>query len=117
VFYETLFHQKPESEMAQEWCVLYGILDYDTAYSVYEQICKRKGKSMELSLSQQSAGKNRSPQKSSRPSSQSTAVTTTSVKPGATASRKRKVIIEDEIEGDLGLGQSSNWEGVGTIGI
>ena len=31
VFYETLLKQKPESEMAQEWCVLYGVLEPDDA--------------------------------------------------------------------------------------
>jgi hypothetical protein len=43
VFYETLLAQKPESEMAQEWCVAYGVLARDEAQKLYKIILKRKG--------------------------------------------------------------------------
>jgi hypothetical protein len=43
VFYESLLVQRPDSEMAQEWCVAYGILDEKEASRVYKIICKRKG--------------------------------------------------------------------------
>lgn len=43
VFYESLLEQRPDSEMAQEWCVLYGILDEKRAAQLYALISKRKG--------------------------------------------------------------------------
>jgi len=43
VYYESLFHQKPESELAQEYCVNYGILEWKLAWKVYKKICTRKG--------------------------------------------------------------------------
>jgi hypothetical protein len=43
VFYESLLSQRPNSEMAQEWCVVYGILEENEASRVYKLICKRKG--------------------------------------------------------------------------
>lgn len=36
VFYETLFQQKPESVMAKEWCLAYGILDWNVAEQLYK---------------------------------------------------------------------------------
>ena len=43
VFYETLYRQKPESEMAQDWCVAYGVLEPDEAAIAYKKILQRKG--------------------------------------------------------------------------
>jgi hypothetical protein len=92
--------------MAQEWCVLYGILDYSTALSLYEKICKRKGKPME----------NISPMKATKPAVPSSASKKSA--PAAATSRKRKAIIEDdELIADTGMEGSSGWEGSGTIGI
>lgn len=46
VFYETLIEQRPDSEMAQEWCVYYGVLDATRAAALWALIQKRKtGKS------------------------------------------------------------------------
>lgn len=42
VFYETLIEQRPDSEMAQEWCVYYGVLDKTRAAALWELIQKRK---------------------------------------------------------------------------
>jgi hypothetical protein len=42
VFYESLLQQRPDSHMAQEWCVQYGILPYDDAETLHQAICKRK---------------------------------------------------------------------------
>lgn len=42
VFYETLLQQRPDSEMAQEWCLFYGILDEQEAHKLYLKYCKRK---------------------------------------------------------------------------
>lgn len=36
--------QRPDSHMAQEWCVNYGVLPYDEAADVYEQVLQRKKK-------------------------------------------------------------------------
>ena len=44
VFYETLYQQKPESEMAQEWCVAYGVLSESESLEIHNKVCKRKGK-------------------------------------------------------------------------
>lgn len=42
MFYETLLQQRPDSEMAQEWCLFYGILDEQEAHKLYLKYCKRK---------------------------------------------------------------------------
>lgn len=43
VFYETLLKQKPESHMAQDWCLAYGVCGDDEAQVLYNGVCKRKG--------------------------------------------------------------------------
>ena len=43
VFYETLLESNPESLMAQEWCVFYGVLDAERATKLLAVILKRKG--------------------------------------------------------------------------
>lgn len=42
VFYESLLEQNPESPMAQEWCVAYGVLSEDRALKLLVIINKRK---------------------------------------------------------------------------
>ena len=37
VFYETLIEQRPDSEMAQEWCVYYGVLDATRAAALVNE--------------------------------------------------------------------------------
>lgn len=54
VFYETLLRQKPESEMAQEWCVNYGVLPLVDAERLYKVILKRKGKAVPSSITSKS---------------------------------------------------------------
>jgi hypothetical protein len=44
VFYDTLYHQRPESEMAQEWCISHGTLELEEAIKTYRLICKRKNR-------------------------------------------------------------------------
>lgn len=44
VFYETLLRQNPKSEMAQEWCVAYGVLTTQEAEKIYKMVLKRKKK-------------------------------------------------------------------------
>ncbi|CAE7829827.1 unnamed protein product [Symbiodinium microadriaticum] len=47
VFYDTLIAQRPDSEMAQEWCVYHGTLEYEEADRIFRIICKRKGREYE----------------------------------------------------------------------
>mmetsp|Transcript_3577 Transcript_3577/g.9878 ORF Transcript_3577/g.9878 Transcript_3577/m.9878 type:complete len:116 (+) Transcript_3577:89-436(+) len=42
VFYETLLRQRPDSVMAQEWCVAYGVLPKKEAKRLSEAILERK---------------------------------------------------------------------------
>lgn len=48
VFYDTLIIQRPDSEMAQEWCVSHGTLEYEEAERIFRLICKRKGRECEI---------------------------------------------------------------------
>ncbi len=42
IFYETLLQQRPNSAMAQDWCVAHGVLEGGDAVRAYLQVCKRK---------------------------------------------------------------------------
>ena len=42
VFYETLLEQRPDSEMAQDWCLQNGVLDEKAAARLMAVIAKRK---------------------------------------------------------------------------
>lgn len=42
VFYESLFRQRPESEMAQIWMMEYGMLDQDEAQQVLDKVRQKK---------------------------------------------------------------------------
>lgn len=42
VFYETLIRQRPDSIMAQEWCVNYGVLPKEEAAVLHKKMIKRK---------------------------------------------------------------------------
>jgi hypothetical protein len=44
VFYETLLRQRPESAMAQEWCVSYGVLPHDEAEKLNKKVTEHKRK-------------------------------------------------------------------------
>ena len=48
VFYDTLLQQRPESEMAQEWCVSHGTLELEEAIKLYRLICKRKNREFDF---------------------------------------------------------------------
>jgi len=45
VFYETLLRQRPDSFMAQEWCVNYGVLSHSEAERMNKKVldAKKKG--------------------------------------------------------------------------
>ncbi|TDH71715.1 hypothetical protein CCR75_007512 [Bremia lactucae] len=46
VFYESLLQQRPESRMAQKWCLEYGVLEWKEA----EKLCKKLGVSANVDL-------------------------------------------------------------------
>ena len=84
MFYESLYEEKPESEMAQEWCLQYGILDEKAAKKVFEIVCKRKGKRIDVE----------SPVKQAKPSASKPAPAP--AKKETTSKKKRK--IDDDID-------------------
>jgi hypothetical protein len=88
VFYETLLRQRPDSIMAQEWCVSYGVLPHDEAERLHKKVTDRK---RQMRLGGGSAAT--SPARK------------TSVK------AKKRVIKEERFEPDL---QVSGGDGIGT---
>lgn len=89
VFYETLLRQKPESEMAQEWCVAYGVLPEEEAQKIYKKVLKRKGKFPPASASK----------------------TKSKSKPGV--KKEKKKVMKEEVD-DVGMGVGGS-EGVGGV--
>ena len=123
VFYETLLQQRPESEMAQDWCLAYGVLSEAKARQVISQISSRRN------------GKGRtapSPAKASKPAP-------APAKASNPIKRKALVLDDDNIVGDTGkylydvmsslviyitllsnfagMDSGTAWEGRGTTGI
>mmetsp|Transcript_42 Transcript_42/g.59 ORF Transcript_42/g.59 Transcript_42/m.59 type:complete len:116 (-) Transcript_42:52-399(-) len=93
VFYETLYKERPTSEMAQEWCVAYGVLSEEEAAKVHKQILKRKG------LKKASSSSQSPPPKSS----------------AGTKKKKAKKVLND-VEYDAGMGAGGD-EGIGVAAI
>ncbi len=94
VFYETLLQQRPESEMAQDWCLAYGVLSEAKARQVLSQISNRKN------------GKGRtapSPAKASKPVQQVAAS-----KPSNPIKRKA-LALDDDVIGDTGKYLDHLW--------
>jgi hypothetical protein len=110
VFYETLLQQNPASEMAQDWCLAYGILESDAAMNLYKTVCKRKGKP--VNVSKVTASPVKPPVKKELSNKKS------SVKESNTVVEKpkKKAKIIDEIT-DTGFDSSSGWEEKGAIRI
>mmetsp|Transcript_20198 Transcript_20198/g.56293 ORF Transcript_20198/g.56293 Transcript_20198/m.56293 type:complete len:113 (-) Transcript_20198:1634-1972(-) len=42
VFYESLLKQRPDSLMAQEWCINYGVLSHKKAEKLHKIVTTRK---------------------------------------------------------------------------
>lgn len=125
VFYETLYDEKPDSEMAQEWCLYYGILDEKAAKKVFDLVAKRKankGKEVE------------SPVK--KPAPKAAATTKEPAKKETTSKKRRKVDSDDDVDDTgkpattvfhcflmqfvwscSGMGDGDVWEGRGKSGI
>ena len=87
--------------MAQEWCLAYGILPFEQANKLNMVVCKRKGKPV-ASISSPPA---------------KFASKGKPVAKAAASSRRKRVLDDDDVVGDTGLGASSAWEGVGTSGL
>mmetsp|Transcript_17640 Transcript_17640/g.24887 ORF Transcript_17640/g.24887 Transcript_17640/m.24887 type:complete len:120 (+) Transcript_17640:389-748(+) len=95
VFYETLLRQRPDSAIAQEWCVNYGVLPAKEAENLYKIILRRKKNS----------------------GSSSASIT---VKKNSNGTKKRKSSkggsknIVDEVAYDAGMSAGAS-EGIGTL--
>lgn len=89
VFYETLIEQTPSSEMAQEWCLAYGILSLEKATKLNVLVCKRKGKPVSAS-----------PMVKVEYSSSNKSISVVEKK--VTTVKRRKVVDDDDIVGDTG---------------
>lgn len=85
VFYDTLLKQRPDSEMAQEWCVTHGTLELEEAIKVYRLICKRKNREFDY-----------------KPSTTSTPTITTKKVQRTTPSKSNKIIDETNDTIDTG---------------
>eukprot|EP00953_Heterococcus_sp_UTEX-ZZ885_P023876 13098-Heterococcus_DN1.PRE.4 len=96
VFYESLYRQKPQSEMAQDWCIAYGVLPHNEAGRLYKAACKRKGVKAEVVT----------PSKLAKAPAKKKAKRTTA---------KGKVI--EDTDADTGFEDSGAFEGVGAAGI
>jgi len=96
VFYETLIEQNKNSEMAQDWCLAYGILSNQRAKALLAIVQKRKD-----------TRGSPAPKKAPAP-----------VKKDAKAGgRGRKRVIDDDdsddVVGDTGMAMDNEWEGEG----
>mmetsp|Transcript_19519 Transcript_19519/g.26785 ORF Transcript_19519/g.26785 Transcript_19519/m.26785 type:complete len:122 (-) Transcript_19519:218-583(-) len=91
VFYETLLRQRPDSAMAQEWCVNYGVLPSEEAAKLFKVVTKRK--------KNQKSGVPVSPSPTKKPKK---------------SSKKKKILREDGFEAGMQVGGS---EGMGNAAI
>mmetsp|Transcript_28877 Transcript_28877/g.60093 ORF Transcript_28877/g.60093 Transcript_28877/m.60093 type:complete len:125 (-) Transcript_28877:519-893(-) len=100
VFYETLLSQIPSSEMAQEWCIAYGVMDEKDALKAYKAMVKRKG------LSRTKSSSSASPPRVSSSSSS-----------GSKKKKKnKKRVVDDTVEFDAGMDAGGD-EGIGIAGL
>jgi len=90
VFYETLIEQIPTSEMAQEWCLAYGILSLEKATKLNAVVCKRKGKP------------NSSTSASMVKVEYSSSKSISMVEKKVTTMKRSRVVDDDDIVGDTG---------------
>ena len=100
VFYESLLEQRPDSEMAQDWCLAYGVLPHDKSEKLYKTVCNRKGVKPSPMVNKKAppAGKSSSSSSSAAP-----------------GRRKDKVVIDGDMVDDA-IGSGMSWEGGGAVG-
>ncbi|KAL7444602.1 hypothetical protein ACHAXM_009520 [Skeletonema potamos] len=99
VFYETLFQQRPDSEMAQEWCVNYGVLSEEEAAKIHKKISKRKAAAKTTSSGAGGSSSSNSPAPKSE-------------KKKSSSKKKKAKKILDDVEFDAGMGAGGD-EGIG----
>jgi hypothetical protein len=95
--------------MAQEWCLLYGILPFEQANTLNMAVCKRKGKPV-VSVASPPKGSNK-PSTGVKASNGKTATATN------TNAKRRRVVDDMDVVGDSGLGPGNDWKGIGTSGL
>ncbi|CAM9144510.1 unnamed protein product [Ectocarpus sp. 6 AP-2014] len=99
-FYETLLKQKPESHMAQDWCLAHGVCGAAEAEALYKRVCKRKG----LQPLAHAPSLSNSPVKK--------------VKRSSLGGKSRpRSSLPKEVDADTGFDASGVFEGVGTTGF
>mmetsp|Transcript_38889 Transcript_38889/g.47388 ORF Transcript_38889/g.47388 Transcript_38889/m.47388 type:complete len:134 (-) Transcript_38889:88-489(-) len=94
VFYETLLRQRPDSHMAQEWCINYGVLPIEEAEKMFKIVSKRKA-------DQKSGG-------ASSPSPSKKHIERNVKK----KKKKKKSVVEDDVAVDAEMGAGGD-EGIG----
>jgi len=104
VFYETLLEQIPESEMAQDWCLEYGVLTDKEAAKLYAKVQKRKANPTPVKKAPAAAAQAK--EKSEKASSSS-----------SSRRGKGKTVIEGDEEMDVEEGFGGRAEGLGTMSM
>ncbi|CAM9837768.1 unnamed protein product [Chrysoparadoxa australica] len=103
LIWQSLYSQKPSSEMAQDFVVAYGVLSWDEAQKLYLKVCKRKGaKPAASAAAKAEKGKPEAKPKASKK------------KPAARGRGKKAKVLEDD---DLLPDGVDIGEGVGTTGL
>lgn len=97
VFYESLIQQRPNSEMANRWCVEFGILSETRAAAA----CKKLG----IDPKRKGGG---TPSKKAAPAKS---------KSEPKAKKAKKAIILDSTAGDAGGAAVGAWEGASSAGV
>ena len=100
MFYETLLAQRPDSEMAQDWCLAYGILDYDRAAVLLGEVERRKGKKSSTPIKKEQIKRD-----------------TVVEKPKLKVQKKSVIYFDEDMIADTGMGEKGMWEGIGTTGL
>ncbi|CAM9508750.1 unnamed protein product [Ectocarpus sp. 12 AP-2014] len=99
-FYETLLKQKPESHMAQDWCLAHGVCGAAEADALYKRVCKRKG----LQPLAHAPSLSHSPVKKAK-------------RPSSGGKSRPRSSLPKEMDADTGFEASGAFEGVGTTGF
>jgi hypothetical protein len=106
VFYETLLRQRPDSVMAQEWCVRFGVLSHGEAERLNKVVTNRKRKG--------GGGTGSTPQKVSSSSSSSAAAAAAAASSADKGKKKKKkkakILSEDGYDPEL---QASGGDAIG----
>jgi hypothetical protein len=106
VFYQTLYKEKPESNMALVWCVEHGVFSHEQAAALQKKYLVAKKELLELN--RRGLGGGAASASSSRSSSSSSSG-------HSKRKKKRKVHIAGDGAVDAGLSVTS-YEGIGSMG-